>query len=49
MGVRGGSYQLPAAGVVLWEGPSRLDGRGIVAVATFRTENFFDGSFLGNN
>jgi hypothetical protein len=29
----------PPGGLVLWEGPSRLDGSPIVAVATFRTDN----------
>jgi hypothetical protein len=29
----------PPGGLVLWEGPSRLDGSPIVAIATFRTDN----------
>jgi hypothetical protein len=36
---QGTSWMPPAGGMVLWEGPSRLDGSLIVALATFRTNN----------
>jgi hypothetical protein len=36
---QGTSWMPPAGGMVLWEGPSRLDGSPIVALATFRTNN----------